>query len=57
MKNLKKPNYNQKQRIARAGIDPMRVFVKSEDDECIVVLDRDSEKTLRITGKHFEEVK
>ena len=56
MKNLKKPNYNQKQRIAKAKVDPMKVFVKSDDGTTIVVLDRETNKTLEITGRKFREL-
>ena len=56
MKNLKKPNYNQKQRIAKAGVDPMKVYVVEETTDSITVLDRESNKKLQIIGKHFTEL-
>ena len=56
MKNLKKPTYIQKQRISKAGLDPKMMFVKSDDRTTLVVLDRDTDKTFEVAGKHFTEI-
>lgn len=56
MKNLKKPNWSQKQRIAKAGIDPMKVSVKADNEGSITVVERESGKTFLIVGKNFKEI-
>lgn len=56
MKNLKKPTYHQKKKIAKASIDPMNVLVKEDNSDSIVVLDRTTGKLLEITGKSYSEL-
>ena len=56
LKNLKKPTFLQKKRLAKAGIDPTRVFVKEEKDDYLIVLNRDDNKFYKAFGKHFEEL-
>lgn len=56
LKNLKKPTFLQKKRLAKAGIDPTRVFVKEETADYLIVLNRDDNKLYKAIGKHFEEI-
>ncbi len=56
MKNLKKPTYQQKRRIAKADVDPMSVLVKEDKGDSIVVVDKNTDKVLEITGKTFVEL-
>lgn len=55
MKNLKKPTYSQKQRIAKAGVDPMSVLVKLDSGDSILLVDKATDKVFEINGKHCTE--
>lgn len=56
MKNLKKPTYNQKQRIAKAGVDPMSVLVKMDQGDSILVVEKATDKVFEIIGKNYTEI-
>lgn len=43
MKNLKKPTFDQKRAIARAGLDWRRYLVLNVKDDMLVIVDRDDE--------------
>ena len=38
MKNLKKPNYIQKQRISKAGLNPMEFYLKNEEGDKLTIV-------------------
>ena len=48
MKNLKKPNYVQKQRISKAGLDPKDFYLKNEDENRLVIVNKTTSKEIII---------
>ncbi len=56
MKNLKKPTYSQKQRLSKAGVDPMTVLVKLDMGDSLLVVEKSTDKVLEVSGKHYTEI-
>ena len=48
MKNLKKPNYIQKQRISKAGLNPMEFYLKNEYGNRLVIVSKTNSKEIVI---------
>lgn len=51
LKNLKKPTYSQKQRISKAGIDPMTVLVHKDLGDSMILVNKETNEKLEIACK------
>lgn len=49
MKNPKKPTYDQKRRISKAGIDPTTVLVKSDNGTSMILINKITADVIEIT--------
>ena len=52
MKNLKKPNYLQKQRISKACLNPNNFYLKSDDGKRMILISKIDEGEAIVEGKN-----
>ena len=52
MKNLKKPNYLQKQRISKACLNPNNFYLKSDDGKRMILISKIDEGEIVVEGKN-----
>ena len=50
MKNLKKPNYIQKQRISKAGLDPTEFYLKEDKKDRLVIVNKSTNNEIVIVN-------
>ena len=50
MKNLKKPNYIQKQRISKAGLNPMDFYLKNDKNDKLIIVHKLTNDEVTIVG-------